>query len=339
VKEIVAAAGILARTHPDRSSVGKRSFICVIAFVIMRAWVAFSLPFVETTMTASVLANENLTDRQLRFVYEYLQDHNASAAAVRAGYSEKSRASAAHELMNNPDVQALLRQELGDLLAELRCSALELMKERARAAFFRPGRMLKGNWEMRDLDEMDPEVLGTLEVRSVMRKSGPALYVKQPDRDKALRALERAHERLDRLNEKYWDRLEKQGVPSRLDEIEAEEEALAVAQVAAEAAAQAPEQAPEQAAAQAEEQAALVQVDECADKTMAFVGSGPAGVERGTPGGSESSVKTTVFSGSQVDAPSAGPHFSEKPMVSYGWAVDDRLPESASQAVREACAA
>jgi phage terminase small subunit len=165
--------------------------------------------------------DDTLTYRQLRFIFEYLIDQNASAAAVRAGYSEKSRASTANELMNNPAVQARLREEMQSLLAEARCTALDLMKERMRAAFFRAEKMFSKGWEMRALEEMEQETRDALEVRSVSRKSGPVLHIRQPDRDKALRALEKVHERLERLNEKYWARLEKEGKIKSLAEIEA----------------------------------------------------------------------------------------------------------------------
>ena len=152
-----------------------------------------------------------LTARQLRFIYEYLIDHNASAAALRAGYAKKSRASAARDLMNHPAVQARLREEMAALLAQLRCTALDLMKERMRAAFFRAEKMFSHGWEMRALQEMEQETRDALEVKVVERKSGPVTTIRQPDRDKALRALERAHEKLDRVNERYWARLEKEG--------------------------------------------------------------------------------------------------------------------------------
>jgi phage terminase small subunit len=173
-------------------------------------------------MTEALATSEDtLTYRQLRFIFEYLIDQNASAAAVRAGYSEKSRASTANELMNNPAVQARLREEMQSLLAEVRCTALDLMKERMRAAFFRAEKMFSKGWEMRALEEMEQETRDALEVRSVSRKSGPVLHIRQPDRDKALRALEKVHERLERLNEKYWARLEKEGKIKSLAEIEA----------------------------------------------------------------------------------------------------------------------
>lgn len=162
-----------------------------------------------------------LSDRQLRFVHEYLVDQNASAAAVRAGYSEKSRACAANELMNHPAVQARLRDALQNLLSALRCKALDLMRERMRAAFFRAEKMFASGWELRALGEMEAETRAALEVRTVLRKSGPVTHIRQPDRDKALRALEKVHERLEHVREKYWARLAKEGKVKSLAEIEA----------------------------------------------------------------------------------------------------------------------
>ena len=77
-----------------------------------------------------------LTDRQERFVLEYLKDHNAGAAAGRAGYTARNLAAQGCELMNNPAVRHRVRAGMQSLLAEMRCSALSLMRHRMRAAFF-----------------------------------------------------------------------------------------------------------------------------------------------------------------------------------------------------------
>lgn len=47
-----------------------------------------------------------LTEKQKRFVQEYLVDLNATAAARRAGYSEKSASRIAVELLNKNQVSA-----------------------------------------------------------------------------------------------------------------------------------------------------------------------------------------------------------------------------------------
>lgn len=52
-----------------------------------------------------------LSEKQRRFVREWLVDMNGTRAAVRAGYSEKSAANTASRLMKDPDVQAY-RNEL-----------------------------------------------------------------------------------------------------------------------------------------------------------------------------------------------------------------------------------
>ncbi|HEY4375223.1 MAG TPA: terminase small subunit [Burkholderiales bacterium] len=161
-----------------------------------------------------------LTDRQERFVLEYLKDQNASAAAARAGYTAKNMAAQGSELMAHPAVRERVRLAMQDLLAELRASALALMKQRVRAAFFDPAKLVRG-WEPIPLEELDEETRAVLEVRTVIRKSGRVIHVKQPDRHRALRALEKAYEKLDVLNEKYWARLEREGGVMSLEEIEA----------------------------------------------------------------------------------------------------------------------
>lgn len=53
-------------------------------------------------------AQHSLTDKQRRWIDEYLIDFNGAAAAVRAGYSERSARSIAHENATKPDIQVVL---------------------------------------------------------------------------------------------------------------------------------------------------------------------------------------------------------------------------------------
>ena len=55
-------------------------------------------------------SEQTLTAKQLRWADEILFDGNATAAAVRAGYSERSARSIAHENMTKPDIQAVLAE-------------------------------------------------------------------------------------------------------------------------------------------------------------------------------------------------------------------------------------
>lgn len=54
---------------------------------------------------------QKLNDKQIRFVQEYLVDQNATQAAIRAGYAEKSAACNGTRFLTMPAVQTLLKQE------------------------------------------------------------------------------------------------------------------------------------------------------------------------------------------------------------------------------------
>lgn len=51
-----------------------------------------------------------LSPKQERFVAEYLVDLNATAAAIRAGYSEKTAAQTAHNLLKKPHIEKAIQE-------------------------------------------------------------------------------------------------------------------------------------------------------------------------------------------------------------------------------------
>ena len=51
-----------------------------------------------------------LTPKQQRFVDEYLIDLNATQAAIRAGYSEKTAYSVGHENLKKPEIQKAIEE-------------------------------------------------------------------------------------------------------------------------------------------------------------------------------------------------------------------------------------
>ena len=65
---------------------------------------------------------ENLTDKQKRFCNEYLIDLNATQAAIRAGYSQKTARAIATENLSKPYIQEymkdLMNQKDDDLIAK-----------------------------------------------------------------------------------------------------------------------------------------------------------------------------------------------------------------------------
>lgn len=55
-----------------------------------------------------------LTAKQAAFVQEYLVDFNATQAAIRAGYSEKTAGKIGFENLQKPEIQAAIKDAMGD---------------------------------------------------------------------------------------------------------------------------------------------------------------------------------------------------------------------------------
>jgi phage terminase small subunit len=74
-----------------------------------------------------------MTPKQKRFVEEYLVDLNATQAAVRAGYNEKTAYSAGQRLLKN--VETEINAALADRAARTKITADRVVQELARIAF------------------------------------------------------------------------------------------------------------------------------------------------------------------------------------------------------------
>lgn len=64
-----------------------------------------------------------LTEKQLRFMQEYLIDCNGAAAAIRAGYSEQSARFAARDCLQNPTISRALKAKREQLADETHITA------------------------------------------------------------------------------------------------------------------------------------------------------------------------------------------------------------------------
>jgi phage terminase small subunit len=79
-----------------------------------------------------------LTPQQELFVHEYMVDHCASAAAVRAGYSEKTKGQLGYQLLQIPSVKEAVRAELNLLFERIDNTAERVELELHRMAYFDP---------------------------------------------------------------------------------------------------------------------------------------------------------------------------------------------------------
>lgn len=80
----------------------------------------------------------SLTNKQRRWIDEYLIDFNGAAAAVRTGYSAKCARSIASENLSKPDIQAVLRERQGVLASRLQIRQVDVVK-----AFIEAGELAK----------------------------------------------------------------------------------------------------------------------------------------------------------------------------------------------------
>ena len=69
-----------------------------------------------------------ITTKQQRFISEYLKDCNATQAAVRAGYSEKSAYSIGQRLLKNDEVRQAVEAEMDRIRTENTADAQEVVE-------------------------------------------------------------------------------------------------------------------------------------------------------------------------------------------------------------------
>lgn len=93
-----------------------------------------------------------LTDKQKRFVEEYLVDLNATRAAIAAGYSEKTAHSIGHENLKKPDIDEAIQKAMAERSERTKITQDKVLAEYARLSFS----------NMQDYLRIDDEGEGTL---------------------------------------------------------------------------------------------------------------------------------------------------------------------------------
>jgi len=84
------------------------------------------------------MASAKLTDKQKRFVEEYIIDLNAKQAAIRAGYSEKRAGEIGYQLLQKTTVENAIKLAMDSREKRTNISADRVLLEIARLAFNDP---------------------------------------------------------------------------------------------------------------------------------------------------------------------------------------------------------
>ena len=100
---------------------------------------------------------DGLTNKQALFCREYLIDLNATAAAKRAGYSQKTAMKIGQENLNKPAIRDRLKKEIARRVEKTDISAETVLKELHRLATFDPVDFLDCDLKVRSFDDIPEE--------------------------------------------------------------------------------------------------------------------------------------------------------------------------------------
>lgn len=101
--------------------------------------------------------NIKLTDKQERFCYEYCIDFNATQAAIRAGYSEKTAFTIGSENLRKPYIKERISDMQSNLSETAGISALKVINEHAKIAFSGISKLKDGWMTLKDFESLSDD--------------------------------------------------------------------------------------------------------------------------------------------------------------------------------------
>lgn len=114
-----------------------------------------------------------LNEKQKRFGDEYLIDLNATQAAVRAGYSEKTAYSAGQRLLKHVEVQEYIARRMSERAGRTEITQDMVLQELAKVGFSDLRNVFSRNGGILDPQAWDDETAGAISsIEVVRRQSG-----------------------------------------------------------------------------------------------------------------------------------------------------------------------
>jgi phage terminase small subunit len=98
-----------------------------------------------------------LTAKQRRFVDEYLKDLNATQAAIRTGYSQKTARQMGAENLSKPVIQAAIAESMADRSSRTGITADRVLQELSRLAFLDIRKAFNADGSLKPLHELDDD--------------------------------------------------------------------------------------------------------------------------------------------------------------------------------------
>lgn len=134
-----------------------------------------------------------LTPKMQRFIEEYLIDLNATQAAIRAGYSEKTADKIGHENLVKPEIKKALDVAMKERSERTQVTADMVVKELAKIGFSNMRKF--ASWSKDGVSLIDSETLDeddaacVQEVSQTITEAGGSIKFKLHDKKSALDSL------------------------------------------------------------------------------------------------------------------------------------------------------
>lgn len=134
-----------------------------------------------------------LTEKQKRFVEEYLIDLNATQAAIRAGYSTDSAKEIGHENLTKPHIRACIDKEIAERSKRTGVNQDRVIRELARLAFINATDVINLNQAtvIENANEDDTAAIASVKVKYIPTSEGEGVEreIRLTDKLKALELL------------------------------------------------------------------------------------------------------------------------------------------------------
>lgn len=135
-----------------------------------------------------------LTPKQKRFVAEYLIDLNATAAAKRAGYSEKTAYSIGLETLKKPEIQNAIQEAMQKRQQRTEITQDMVIQELAKLGFFDIRKLFDKDGKPLDISKLDDDTAAALvglDVQDVSDSDGNYVgFIKKYKMADKIKALE-----------------------------------------------------------------------------------------------------------------------------------------------------
>lgn len=143
-----------------------------------------------------------LTNKQRRFVEEYLVDLNATQAAIRAGYSVNNAGDIGSELLRKTRVSQAVKEAMAKQSKRTGVSADRVIRELAKIAFLNSADFITENGKLKEgVSRDDMAAVSSIKIKEIPTASGLVVEREVKLYDK-LRAMELLGKHLAMFSEK-----------------------------------------------------------------------------------------------------------------------------------------